>query len=81
VGIGPDFVDGQDLSKPGAWPGNRFTPDMISPGDDIVYSRALSRSISSRTWFVGLRERGGPDRDREVLGDNWARVYRTAWGA
>ena len=82
VGVGPDFVDGQDLSKPGAWPGNRFTPDMISPGDDIVYSQGFESIDQLPNVVVGLRERGWTRIEiGKLLGDNWARVYRTAWGA
>jgi len=29
-----NFVEGQDLSEAGTWPGNASTPDIVSPGDE-----------------------------------------------
>jgi membrane dipeptidase len=82
VGIGPDFVDGQDLSKPGAWPGDRFTPDMSSPGDAILYAKGFESIDQLPNVIAGLRERGWTQIEiTKLLGDNWARVYRAAWGA
>jgi membrane dipeptidase len=82
VGIGPDFVAGQDLSGPGAWPGDRFTPDMISPGDAILYARGFESIDQLPNAVSGLRERGWPRGDiTKLLGGNWARVYAAAWGA
>jgi membrane dipeptidase len=82
IGIGPDFVAGQDLSAPGAWPGNRFTPDMISPGDQILYARGFESIDQLPNVTAGLRTRGWPPGDiAKLLGGNWARVYQAAWGA
>ena len=82
VGIGPDFVLGQDLASPGAWPGNRFTPDMISPGDEILYAKGFESIDQLPNVVAGIRARGwSPAEVDKLLGGNWARVYRAAWGA
>jgi membrane dipeptidase len=82
IGIGSDFVAGQDLSAPGAWPGDRFTADMISPGDEILYARGFESIDQLPNVVTGLRERGWPRGDIDkLLGGNWARVYAAALGA
>ena len=85
VGIGPDFVDGQDFSKPGAWPGNRFTPDMVgglTAEGTILYAKGFESIDQLPNVVSGLRTRGWTTSEiAKVLGDNWARVYRAAWGA
>jgi membrane dipeptidase len=85
VGLGPDFVDGQDFSKPGAWPGNRFTPDMVgglTAEGTILYAEGFESIDQLPNVVAGLRARDwtSPEITR-LLGDNWARVYRAAWGA
>jgi microsomal dipeptidase-like Zn-dependent dipeptidase len=55
---------------------------MISPGDDILYSEGFESIDQLPNVVAGLRERGWTRiQIRKLLGDNWARVYRTAWGA
>ncbi len=84
VGIGPDFVDGQDFAKPGAWAGNRFTPDMVgglTPEGTILYAKGFESIDQLPNVVSGLRARGWTAPDiTKLLGDNWARVYRQAWG-
>lgn len=84
VGLGPDFVDGQDFSKPGAWPGNRFTPDMVgglTTEGTILYAEGFERIDQLPNVAAGLSARGWLAAEiAKVLGDNWARVYQQAWG-
>jgi membrane dipeptidase len=85
VGIGPDFVDGQDLSKPGAWPGNRFTPDMVgglTADGSILYAEGFESIDRLPNVAAALQARGWTSTEVDrALGGNWARVYRQAWGA
>ena len=82
VGIGPDFVEGQNLSNPSAWPGVRFTPDMISRSDRITYVRDFESIDQLPRVTAALSARGWtPIEIAKLLGENWARVYRAAWGA
>lgn len=81
VGLGPDFVAGQDLSAPPAYPGNRFTPDMISEGDSIDYVHGFEAIDQLSNVVGGLRERGWTEVELgKLLGANWLRVYAAAWG-
>jgi membrane dipeptidase len=83
IGLGPDFVHGQDLSKPGAWPGTRFTPDMVGgPTADgtILFAQGFESIDQLPIVTAALRARGWSGSEiRKVLGENWARVYREAW--
>jgi membrane dipeptidase len=82
VGLGPDFVGDVDRHTPGAWPGRRFEPDMISEGEGITYVAGFAAIDELPNVTGGLRARGWPVRDvRKALGENWLRVYRVAWGA
>lgn len=80
IGLGPDFVDGQDVNAPGAWPGERFTPDMISPGD-MLCVKGFERIDELGNVKRGLVERGWRVEEIDKLfGINWMRVYGAAWG-
>jgi membrane dipeptidase len=82
VGLGPDFIEGQDLSKPGAWLGKRFTPDMVSPGNEIQYVQSFESIDRLPSVTTALRDRGWTSSElTKLLGANWQRVYGTAWGA
>lgn len=84
IGIGPDFVDGQDFAKPGAWPGQRFTPDMIgglTAEGTILFAEGFGSIDQLPNVVAGLKARGWSATDiAKVLGENWLRVYREAWG-
>ena len=84
VGIGPDFVDGLDLSKPGAWPGTRVTPDMVgalTPAGSILYAAGFESIDQLPNVTSALAQRGWSAADLgKLLGGNWARVYHEAWG-
>jgi len=84
VGIGPDFVEGQDFSQPGAWPGVRFTPDMVgglTSAGTILYAEGFESIDQLLNVVEGLRGRGWTTAEiAKVLGENWVRVYREAWG-
>ena len=61
IGIGPDFVDGQDFTKTGAWPGLRFTPDMVgglTPDGTILYAEGFSSIDQLPNVVAGLDARG-----------------------
>lgn len=84
IGLGPDFVDGQNLELPGAWRGTRIAPDMVGPlsaAGSIVYAKGFESIDELPGVVTALRERGWSQSDlSKLLGENWARVYRTAWG-
>jgi membrane dipeptidase len=81
VGLGPDFVEGQDVNAPGAWPGQRFTPDMISPGD-MLCVKGFERIDEIGNVRQGLSVRGWSTTELDKLfGLNWIRVYRAVWGS
>jgi len=84
IGIGPDFVEGQDFSKPGAWSGQRFTSDMVgglTPEGTILYAEGFERIDQLPNVATGLRNRGWTQYEiAKVMGENWVRVYREAWG-
>ena len=82
VGLGPDFVGDVARDTPGAWPGRRFEQDMISDADQIAYVHGFAAIDELPNVTLGLLARGWPVDDvRKVLGENWLRVYRAAWGA
>ena len=84
IGIGPDFVHGHDFAKPGAWPGERFTMDMVgtlTPEGTILYADGFQSIDQLPTVVAGLQARGWtPSEIAKVKGENWARVYGVAWG-
>ncbi len=81
VGLGPDFMDGLDHAGGGAWPGRQFLPDMVSEGVAIGHVAGFEAIDQLPAVTTGLLARGWPAADiRKLLGDNWLRVYRTAWG-
>ena len=81
VGLGPDFMEGLDPAGAGAWPGDRFLPDMVSAGDRIGHVAGFESIDQLPDVTAGLLARGWPPADvRKLLGDNWLRVYRAAWG-
>ncbi|MBS0420288.1 MAG: membrane dipeptidase [Proteobacteria bacterium] len=83
IGLGPDFIEG------------RNNPGPLSPADRLVMApEAYSQQMP---WFYvkgfenignlpnltrGLLERGwSAAQVRQVLGENWLRVYERVWGA
>lgn len=81
VGIGPDFMEGLDPSSPGAYPGDRFTPEMVSDREDAAFVDGFSSIDELPNLVRGLLDRGWPTGDiRRALGENWLRVYMLAWG-
>jgi membrane dipeptidase len=82
IGLGPDFVEGQDSSAPGAYEGNLWTPDMFSPGDDLIYVSDFESIDCLANVRNRLEARGWSGRSIDKLfGENWLRVYEAAWGA
>jgi len=82
VGLGPDFEEGIDVHGPGAYPvADAFTPEMISDRDDLLFVEGFASIDQLPNVTRGLSDRGWPVADvRKVLGANWLRVYREAWG-
>jgi len=82
VGLGPDFAEGLDPDAPGAWPGTRFEPDMVSAAGASAYVRGFESIDRLPAVTRGLLARDWPAADvRKALGESWLRVYRAAWGA
>jgi membrane dipeptidase len=81
VGIGPDFMEGIDDLGPGAWPGERFTREMVSVREEALFADGFGAIDELGNVTDGLLSRGWPVEDvRKALGGNWLRVYRAAWG-
>jgi len=81
VALGPDFVEGVDMSLP-QWPGPLWRADMISAGDTIDYVDRFQSIDQLPNVTTALLERGWSTAElRKLLGENWLRVYRAAWGA
>ncbi len=82
VGLGPDFEEGLPLHGPMPYPiADAFTPEMVSDRDDLLFVDGFASIDQLPNVTRGLLDRGWPDDDvRKVLGANWLRVYRAAWG-
>ena len=85
VGVGLDLVEGTDILGP-LVPGKGLLrwPDLYGkPGSDGFYRYTMGLSTISElpNLAKGLVVRGYSDRDiKGVLGENWLRVFKKAWG-
>lgn len=82
VALGPDFVEGIDVSLPdNEWPGPLWRADMISTGASIDYVYGFQAIDELPNVTSALMSRGWTEAElRKLLGENWLRVYRAAWG-
>ena len=86
VGIGTDFTQGQDAQffdylSHDKGDGRRLTPKR--PGSGVTVMPEGLRSIDDFPNLTAAMERAGwaEPRIRKVMGENWLRVLKEAWGA
>jgi membrane dipeptidase len=81
IGLGPDFVEGRILDFDTINQSLAINREIVSDGqwfylqdfDDISKLPNVTRELIRRGWSTGDIHK--------VLGENWLRVYRAAWGA
>jgi membrane dipeptidase len=85
VGIGMDYVDGQDknFSKTLTWGGTMAQADRVAVGKSVwPMPYAVSDSAQMAQVTEGLAKRGYRDEDiQKVLGLNWLRYFQKIWGS
>ncbi len=80
VGLGPDFVWGLTYTNTGEG-SITFPPESISDGPPILVKDYENISKLGNV-IKGLKDRGWSEQELDkMLGDNWLRVYRQAWGS
>ena len=80
VGLGPDFVHGRDLNYDLYNQSLAINREIISDGPWMYIEgfETIGELANVTSEMIG---RGWAEADiRKVLGENWLRVYRAAWG-
>jgi membrane dipeptidase len=79
VGLGPDFVWGLTYTNTGE-DSITFPPESISDGPPIL-TKDFENIGQLGNVIEGLRDRGWSEAElNKLMGENWWRVYRQAWG-
>ncbi|HKZ72773.1 MAG TPA: membrane dipeptidase [Steroidobacteraceae bacterium] len=81
IGLGPDFVEGRTLDYDTINQSLAINREIISDGqwlyiqsfENISQLPNVTREMIARGWSTG--------EIHKLLGENWLRVYRAAWGA
>ncbi len=78
IGLGPDFIEGR---LPRASVNPAVSPPEIYSAKPWLYVEGFERITELPNVTRGLIERGWSEAEvRQVLGENWLRVYEQVWG-
>jgi membrane dipeptidase len=82
VGLGPDFTQGEESFSIDPSKSQLFPPEMASRQGPIMYVKGFENISQLPNLIAAVSRRGWPEADiRKLLGENWLRVYKQAWGS
>jgi membrane dipeptidase len=80
IGMGNDFTEGLEGRIDPTLP--QFTREMASEQSPIFYVKGYEKITELPNLINGLRDRGWTEGEiKNVMGENWLRVYAKVWGS